>query len=256
MKLWEPLYALLTDPLDSIRELACWVCGTAVQNNPQSQSAFLELKPIPTLLALISTTSTLKVPHDFNVPNLPPSSEQTRSRAIYCLSSTLKHNLNAIASLSQQDSWGWKVLSAALSDPSIIIRRKVAFLLSSLLLGVPTPGDLPSTGIAEFGAPAPSAPLDGMVESGIPSTLLQSLDPTSHVIPASGPNADGVASHEDADYREKACRVLIALLERKGLKDEDKQAFKALWQSWKKGGFEESVGLSEEEGKMVDSWLA
>jgi hypothetical protein len=39
MGLWQPIVKHLTDADDEVVKRACWVCGTAVQNNPKSQKA-------------------------------------------------------------------------------------------------------------------------------------------------------------------------------------------------------------------------
>jgi hsp70-interacting protein len=39
MGMWPKVLDLLTDKQDPIIKLACWICGTAVQNNPKAQEA-------------------------------------------------------------------------------------------------------------------------------------------------------------------------------------------------------------------------
>jgi len=46
--MWEPLQGLLSSPLDDVKVQALWVIGTALQNNPSAQQAYLTLDPLPT----------------------------------------------------------------------------------------------------------------------------------------------------------------------------------------------------------------
>lgn len=39
MGMWPKVLNLLTDKQDPIIKLACWICGTAIQNNPKAQEA-------------------------------------------------------------------------------------------------------------------------------------------------------------------------------------------------------------------------
>ncbi|GLB44506.1 putative nucleotide exchange factor Fes1 [Lyophyllum shimeji] len=120
--LWEPLHGLLIDSASTpeIKRHALWVIGTALQNNPSAQDAYLKLHPLPTLMTFLapSTDSTL----------------QTRSKAIYTLSGLLKHNAPAVHLLDSPEVDGWTRLRDALQDPEITVRRKAIFLLNTLLL--------------------------------------------------------------------------------------------------------------------------
>ncbi|OBZ74937.1 Hsp70 nucleotide exchange factor FES1 [Grifola frondosa] len=119
LKMWEPLQALLTSPSSSqgIQTQTLWILGTAVQNNPSAQNSYLSLSPLPDLLSFLSPTV---------------KSAKTRSKAVYALSSLLKHSAAAVQQL--QDSNGWDVLKGALQDSDITVRRKTAFLLRALLV--------------------------------------------------------------------------------------------------------------------------
>ncbi|KAG6879213.1 hypothetical protein C0992_004355 [Termitomyces sp. T32_za158] len=122
LKLWEPLHALLTASTSTpeIKMQALWVIGTAVQNNPSAQDAYLALDSLPTLVSFLTPS--------------PSSTLQTRSKAIYALSGLLKHNAPAVHQLANPSINGWERLRDALSDPEITVRRKTVFLLSTLLL--------------------------------------------------------------------------------------------------------------------------
>ncbi|KAH9039095.1 nucleotide exchange factors-like protein [Lactarius pseudohatsudake] len=120
--MWEPLQGLLGSPSDDVRVQALWVIGTAVQNNPSAQRAYLALDPFPTLLDLLSPSSRAPA--------------QLRSKAIYALSGLLKHHAAAFAPF--EAAGGWAALRGALSDSDIGVRRKTAFLLNTLLLSEDT----------------------------------------------------------------------------------------------------------------------
>lgn len=130
-------------------------------------------------------------------------------------------------------------------DPSLVIRRKTAFLLSTLLLPVPVD--------------AASARSHGLIHSltrhGLPATLAASLLPS---FPAPGADSDEEPASADADYREKVARVLIGLLERDTLLEDDRKALKAAWSAaeGQSGGPAESFGLAEEEAAAVAKLLA
>ncbi|KAG1856725.1 nucleotide exchange factors-like protein [Suillus subluteus] len=83
-----------------------WIIGTAPQNNPAAQLAYLDLDPLPTLLKSLSPTS---------------DSTETRSRALYAFSGLLKLNAAAVQQMGVVDS-------------EICVRRKTPFLLNTLLL--------------------------------------------------------------------------------------------------------------------------
>ncbi|KAK4703460.1 hsp70-interacting protein, partial [Phenoliferia sp. Uapishka_3] len=168
--LWKPIFGFVTDENDEVALRACWVCGTAVQNNPRAQQAFLELDPLPTLLPLL-TSSTI--------------SAAVRNKAMYCLSSTLKHSPEAVARFTELN--GWDVLNKALQDPSQTLRTKTAFLLSQLI------------------SQSPTSLLPILRSSHILYSLLNSLSPTTAL--PTGPNGDVEAV--DADYRDKGLRVIV-----------------------------------------------
>ncbi|KAF8486828.1 armadillo-type protein, partial [Russula ochroleuca] len=89
--MWEPLQDLLASPSDDMKVQALWVIGTAVQNNPAAQKAYLAIDPLPTILSYLSP--------------LDASSQKLRSKAIYTLSGLLKHNAAAIAQFEAVGGW-------------------------------------------------------------------------------------------------------------------------------------------------------
>jgi hypothetical protein len=116
--MWEPLQDLVASSPEDMKVQALWVIGTAVQNNPAAQKAYLAIDPLATILSYLSP--------------LAQSSKQLRSKAIYTLSGLLKHNAAAIAQFEAVG--GWDTLRDAFSDSDIAVRRKAAFLLNNLLI--------------------------------------------------------------------------------------------------------------------------
>jgi len=117
LNMWQTLHELLTSPStpDPVCRQTLWVIGTAVQNNPSAQHAYLELHPLSALLS-------------FFAPSTPAP---TRAKAVYALSSLLKHSAAAVGQLNEAD--GWPILRASLEESNIGVRRKTAFLLNTLL---------------------------------------------------------------------------------------------------------------------------
>ncbi|CAH7666809.1 adenyl-nucleotide exchange factor [Phakopsora pachyrhizi] len=157
---------------DLIKFYACWICGTAVQNNPKSQLAFLKRDPIPVIIGILSN-----------------SNEQTQAKALYCLSSTLRNSprdLGVMKSFGQ--SHGWETIHGCLIGPSMKLRRKAVFLINGLVLE-----DL--------------VDLESLRVDGLLKTLIESISP-SKGIPA-GPNGD--LNCQDDDYTEKAIRSIVTI---------------------------------------------
>lgn len=117
--IWQPLHNLLlsSNTSDALKMQTLWVIGTALQNNPAAQLAYLDLDPLPALLKSLSPS--------FN-------SAETRSRALYALSGLLK--LNAAAVQQMGVVGGWSALRMCLEDSEIRVRRKTTFLLNTLLI--------------------------------------------------------------------------------------------------------------------------
>ncbi|KDR78336.1 hypothetical protein GALMADRAFT_245459 [Galerina marginata CBS 339.88] len=144
LKLWEPLQSLVTKESSTldIKTQGLWVIGTAVQNNPSAQDSFMSHNPLPTLLSFLDPSS---------------PSAAIRAKAIYALSGLLKHNAPAVEALSGPEVDGWIRLRNALQDPSISVRRKTVFLLSSLLT--------PSTAVTSEAAPPDALRIAGNADA-------------------------------------------------------------------------------------------
>ncbi|KAG1732659.1 armadillo-type protein [Suillus paluster] len=119
LKMWEPLHGLLlaSGTSDALKMQTLWIIGTALQNNPAAQLAYLDLEPLPALIRLLSPSY---------------NSAKTRSRAVYALSGLLKLNAAAVQQMSA--AGGWSALRICLEDSEIRVRRKTAFLLNTLLM--------------------------------------------------------------------------------------------------------------------------
>ncbi|GJE88989.1 nucleotide exchange factors-like protein [Phanerochaete sordida] len=119
LNMWEPLHNLITSPSSSndIKTQTLWIVGTAVQNNPAAQNAYLALSPMHTLLSFLNPSN--------GAPKL-------RSKAVYALSGLTKHSAPALRQFADAD--GWDALRGALQDSDVSVRRKVAFLLNALLI--------------------------------------------------------------------------------------------------------------------------
>ncbi|KAG8852544.1 hsp70 nucleotide exchange factor fes1 [Tulasnella sp. 330] len=173
LKMWDPILALTASASSAIATQAFWVAGTAIQNNPKSQSAFLSHDPFPRLINALSTSTSADV----------------RSKAMYCLSGSLKHHHDAVLQFSK--AGGWIVIKACLSDRSPPVRRKAAFLLNALLISNNPETDDDPMDTSNLTRAAIS--LENII-----STLTKSL------VSPSGPI--------DEDYEEKAMRTIITYL--------------------------------------------
>ncbi|GJJ07717.1 hypothetical protein Clacol_001922 [Clathrus columnatus] len=244
LKMYPSLLSLLSPSQpDEVRMQTLWILGTAVQNNPEAQADFLSHEPLPLILSILS--------HNSSESELSQVSSETRSKAAYTLSGILKHNAFAVSKL--EDIGGWDVLRSSLQDPDITIRRKIAFLLTSLLRpdefldssNLPTTPPPPSAAgltirvvdsspnavtavnpVEEFTHGVPSydikslptstsaATVTALRKHQIIPTLIQSL---ASPVPF-GPNAD---QYFDEDYAEKAARAIATYLEAGGTLTED-----------------------------------
>jgi len=202
LNMWGSLINLSKSEEDEIRQYGLWIIGTAIQNNPKAQHSYLSYNPLPHLISVLTTANQQWSP-------------RTRSKAVYCISNALRHNARAVQGFDSLG--GWSALAAALQDSSIIVRRKVAFLLLTLILQ-----DGPSHSAADS-VPASSnvqshlpAPLPDDVESntnglasssianaGILKDLLRSIvTPLPH-----GPDGD---TETDVDLEEKSVKAVLA----------------------------------------------
>jgi len=188
LKMWDPILSLASSKIPEIATQALWVAGTAIQNNPKSQAAFLAHQPFPSLIAALSSNS----------------SPEVRAKAMYCISGALKHNHAGVRQFTT--GGGWVALKEALSDSSIVVRRKVAFLLNVLLIPTSEPS-APSSSEAEPTIDTSELTRAALTYDDIVSILTSTL--VSPIPLASGDEGD----LHDADYEEKAMRTVITYLQ-------------------------------------------
>ncbi|KAK7206199.1 Hsp70 nucleotide exchange factor FES1 [Myxozyma melibiosi] len=93
LNLWAPLIDQLINPSPILRKMACWVIGTAVQNNPKSQAALLMYPQA--------------IPNILNIARRDVSKE-ARLKAMYCLSSAIRNHEKGYESFKNAE--GWKTL--------------------------------------------------------------------------------------------------------------------------------------------------
>ncbi|KAF8645977.1 hypothetical protein AX16_007462 [Volvariella volvacea WC 439] len=163
LKMWQPLQNLLTAETSTpdIKMHALWVIGTALQNNPAAQDAYMAYKPLPTLISFLTSS--------------PSSTLKTRSRALYTISGLLKHNAPAVEALSDPDVHGWEKLKESLQDPEIAVRRKTIFLFSTLL--TPTAPHTIASSLSSANLHTPDTPNDQN----------QPVHPNSHAVHLTNP---------------------------------------------------------------------
>lgn len=247
--MWEPLQGLLGSPPDDVKVQALWVIGTAMQNNPSAQRAYLALDPLPTLLHSLSSTS---------------SPAHLRSKAIYALSGLLKHHAAALAPF--EAGGGWAALRGALSDSDVGVRRKTAFLLNTLLL--PSPATTTAGTGAQVhlnshaalvadprSADTASVTLPALRAHGLLPALVRELTvPTPY-----GPDGEEGGGC-DADFEEKLARLLHTYVSAHGgtFEAPEKHALRAFLDTRRpaESGGEGELGLGADELRVLESALA
>lgn len=247
MQMWPKILTLMESAQDPVICHACWISGTAIQNNISAQKSvsrldllqklfdldadfsseqFYSHNPLPTIFSLVSsvhpTTSSVKI------------SPQTRAKAVYCLSAALKHWPGAIDSLSNDSNRGWAILREGLRDPEVTIRRKIAFLLDMLIR---------QGGEGPTGEEGMQRTVQAIQENGIVDGLVSSL---TNPLPV-GANGD---DEPDWDLQEKSFAALMSAEKAGALNSENKAALKQVVENWGKmsGGWE-NVGMSDSEAQ-------
>ncbi|KAH9964825.1 armadillo-type protein, partial [Russula dissimulans] len=271
--MWGTLQRLLASPSDDVKTQTLWVIGTAVQNNPAAQKAYLAFDPLPALLSCLSPSAR--------------SSNQLRSKAIYSLSGLLKHNAAAVASF--EAAGGWDALRGTLSDSDIIVRRKTAFLLNSLLIpSVVTTQSAAPPGERIRGAGQDQPPAGGGASVVHPNSHASMVaDPTSvDTAPATlralrahgllpvlvrelteptpcGPNGDEGNGGFDADLQEKLTRLLHTYVSaHSGTFDEvEKKSLRTFLSATRRaragpGKSESELGLGADELQLLENAVA
>lgn len=145
------------------------------------------MDPLPRLLELLQ--------HD--------SSSDIRSKAVYTISGLLRHNPPAEERFIELG--GWNALASGLRDPSIALRRKVAFLIQSLFVHSSSKSEAIKHNKAAQ-------------EASIQTTLIESLSKQT-AIPV---GENGEIEEIDVDYSDKAINALVSILAKVDGDGEDK----------------------------------
>ncbi|CAG8572684.1 11364_t:CDS:2 [Paraglomus brasilianum] len=117
MNLWPKILSFFDFKEKSLRLYTAWVCGTAVQNNPRAQKAFVDNGGLKRLL------DTLKNPEE---------EVEVRSKALYAVSGAIKNYPPGLAQFEEEG--GYEILLNLLNTSNdLSILRKVAFLFNTLL---------------------------------------------------------------------------------------------------------------------------
>ncbi|KAK9763226.1 hsp70 nucleotide exchange factor fes1 [Basidiobolus ranarum] len=116
LRLWKPLLEVLDSPHPSLRMNAAWVCGTALQNNPKAQKAFMDNEGLVPMLRVLREDTDNAV----------------RSKALYCISGLIKHFPEGFKIFTAEG--GFQVLKDILNkEDDVSLITKTIFLLNSLV---------------------------------------------------------------------------------------------------------------------------
>ena len=214
LKLWQPLISLFGDPEPPIVEHACWIVGTAVQNNLKAQAALYIHGAFPKILGVL----------DGGGAGAGPGPSTVRSRATYALSGALKHWPLASSALTAEGDRGYAVLRHGVVDDDVSVQRKMAFLVGTLVMqdGEKYEGELPPEvqNLLEESLRQPVGGLvDGLKAHGVLAALLE-----------------GLQKGDDVEQEENAMRALMDASKKGGLDETQKEALKRVWAGWGEEG--------------------
>ncbi|WWC62527.1 uncharacterized protein I303_105123 [Kwoniella dejecticola CBS 10117] len=238
LKLWQPLLSLLSSPESEIVSNALWIIGTAAQNNIKAQAALFINNAFPQILSTYTASS----------------SPLVRAKAIYALSASLKHWPLASKALSQtyteiENNTGYSILSKGLKDSDKNVRKKVSFLISTLVMqsNQEYQGELDNdvrNVLEELQKTSVVGYTDSIVEGLRASGILQQLL-----------NGLGKLEEDHLEFEENLLKALINALRISGLNIEEKTKFKSIWDGLSAAQKEER-GIGAEEDTEVVSLLA
>ncbi|EIW73560.1 hypothetical protein TREMEDRAFT_73099 [Tremella mesenterica DSM 1558] len=234
LKLWEPLLSLLKVQNEEILAATCWIIGTAVQNNIKAQAALHLHTPLTPILSLLS----------------PSHSPQTRARATYALSSSLKHWPLTPTALSLNSDEGYLAISSGVRDLDVGVRRKMAFLVHNLVLlhaegwDTEVPEDV-AAHILE-GRQGQEDVMEGLYRAGVFKELLNVLKGGRES--TSKGEGEGEGDKGEMEYDEFALRALVGAIEMDVLTSEEKMQVKEIWEKWgNEGRKERGIESADEE---------
>ena len=172
-------------------------------------------------------------------------STSVRAKAVYALSSSLKHWPMASSALASSSSAGYHALKSIVTDSQTVIRRKAAFLIGTLIMqsGEKYEGDIPKPVVEliqeRMNSGEVSEPLvDGLKREGVIAQLLV-----------------GLKEGGDVEYEENAIRALSRAVEKGVLSAEEIGEVKGIWTQWGASGQAERV-LDGQDGKDIEKILA
>lgn len=172
---------------------------------------------------------------------------KTRAKAVYALSSAIKHWPLAAAALSENNNRGYAVLRNGLADEDAVIRRKVAFLLGTLVMQAREKYDGASEDM-------PSEVRNLLEErtkasGGVEEDLLKALEREGVLAAA----VAALKGSEDIEFDENAVRALGKAAELGALSAEEKKATHDVVEAWGPKGREER-GLAGSDGEIVKAF--
>lgn len=245
LKMWEPLIALLSSSSPEIVTNALWIIGTSVQNNVKAQAALYQNNVLPRILSLIypSSASSTSSPTESVAPQ---PTRAVRAKATYAFSAAVKAWPLASAALSTNGHEGYSVLKRGVRDDDVVVRRKMAFLVNTLVLQSEGTfeGEMPKEVVEMIKDQAGEVKAAGSLVHGLKAQgVVDAL-------------AQGLAQPGDGDleYEENAMRALSHAAGKGGLSESVQKQVKSVWEQWGSAGQEER-GLSGEDGKAVQALL-
>lgn len=194
LNLWQDLISFLDyspteDDNDALEyaKMACWIIGTAVQNNPKAQKHLLEsrpLKALPKLLSLATLTSKKKDEKEQEKKENGEGKEEEGSseadpniisevanKALYALTSELGHNKRAYDEFVLED--GWKIISDIITSP--LTDEKVRTRCLNLLRAISASEFIPEDAKDPETAERSKDHLDDVRKSGIVPHVIDKL---------------------------------------------------------------------------------
>ena len=172
---------------------------------------------------------------------------------MYALSAAVKHWPLAAEVLSENSNRGFKALAAGVADADRVIRRKMAFLLGTLVSQArdrfdtaEMPGEVRAL-LEEHSKKAGGQHEDLIAALGRTGVFAAAV--SALVAAAASTDAD------DVEYEENLLRALARAAAAGGLTAEEKEKVKAVWNQWGAAGQQER-GFEGQDSKDVEAALA
>lgn len=172
---------------------------------------------------------------------------KTRAKGVYAFSAAIKHWPLAASALSENSGRGYAVLREGLADADAVIRRKISFLLGTLVMQSRqkfegAAEDMPSEvrNLLEERAKA---------AGGVEEDLLQALE-REGVLSAA---VAALQKSDDHEFDENAVRALGQAAELGVLSAKEKASCKAVVDGWGADG-KEARGLAGSDGEIIKAF--